>query len=39
VLFEVLKLDPTLHDLEVTGAKLEEAFLALTDDSREEEAA
>ncbi|MGH8307834.1 MAG: ABC transporter ATP-binding protein [Gammaproteobacteria bacterium] len=39
VLFEMLKLDPTLHDLEVTGAKLEEAFLALTDDSREEEAA
>ncbi len=39
VLFEMLKLDPTLHDLEVTGAKLEEAFLALTDDNREEKAA
>ncbi|MGH8278090.1 MAG: ABC transporter ATP-binding protein [Gammaproteobacteria bacterium] len=39
VLFEMLKLDPALHDLEVTGARLEEAFLALTDDHREEKAA
>lgn len=39
VLLEMLKLDPAIHDLEVTGAKLEEAFLALTDDSHEEKAA
>lgn len=39
VLFEMLKLDPALRDLEVTGAKLEEAFLVLTDDHREEQAA
>ncbi|MGH8312196.1 MAG: ABC transporter ATP-binding protein [Gammaproteobacteria bacterium] len=39
VLFEMLKLDPALHDLEVTGAKLEEAFLALTDENHEEKAA
>ncbi|MBU6421534.1 MAG: ABC transporter ATP-binding protein [Gammaproteobacteria bacterium] len=39
VLFEMLKLDPALHDLEVTGAKLEEAFLALTDEDHEEQAA
>ncbi|MGA9852208.1 MAG: ABC transporter ATP-binding protein [Gammaproteobacteria bacterium] len=39
VLFEMLKLDHALHDLEVTGAKLEEAFLALTDETREEKAA
>lgn len=38
-LFEMLRLDPSLHDLEVTGARLEEAFLALTDDHREEQAA
>ncbi|MGB9429375.1 MAG: ABC transporter ATP-binding protein [Gammaproteobacteria bacterium] len=39
VLFEMLKLDPELHDLEVSGAKLEEAFLALTDNNRQEQAA
>ena len=39
VLFEMLKLDPALHDLEVTGARLEEAFLALTNNHREEQAA
>ncbi len=39
VLLEMLKLDPALHDLEVTGAKLEEAFLVLTDDAHEEKAA
>lgn len=39
VLLEMFKLDPALHDLEVTGAKLEDAFLALTDDSCKEEAA
>ena len=39
VLFEMLKLDPALHDLEVTGARLEEAFLALTADRPEEQAA
>lgn len=39
LLFEMLKRDPALHDLEVTGAKLEEAFLALTDDSQKEQAA
>ena len=39
VLFEMLRLDPALQDLEVTGAKLEEAFLALTDDNREAQAA
>lgn len=38
-LFEMLKLDPELHELEVTGAKLEEAFLALTDEHHEEQAA
>ncbi|HVA56086.1 MAG TPA: ABC transporter ATP-binding protein [Gammaproteobacteria bacterium] len=31
LLRELLSLDHTLHDLEVSGAKLEEAFLALTD--------
>lgn len=39
VLFEMLKLDPGLHDLEVAGAKLEEAFLALTDGNPKEQAA
>lgn len=38
-LFEMLKLDSALHDLEVTGAKLEEAFLALTNAEHEEKAA
>ena len=32
VVAELLRLDPSLTDLEVTGAGLEEAFLALTDD-------
>ncbi len=39
VLFEILKLDPELHDLEVTGARLEDAFLALTQDNPGEQAA
>ena len=39
VLAEMLRFDPALHDLEVTGAKLEEAFLALTDNNHEEQAA
>lgn len=39
VLREMLKLDPELHDLEVSGAKLEEAFLALTEDTQTEQAA
>ena len=39
VLYEMLKLDPALQDLEVTGAKLEEAFLALTVDNQKEKAA
>jgi len=39
VVFELLKRDPTLHDLEVTGARLEDAFLALTDDTLMEKAA
>lgn len=39
VLFEMLKLDPTLHDLEVSGARLEEAFLALTENNQQEQAA
>ena len=39
VLLEMLKLDAALHDLEVTGARLEEAFLALTEDRPEEQAA
>lgn len=39
VLFEMFKLDPSLHDLEVGGAKLEEAFLALTENNHEEQAA
>lgn len=38
-LLEMLKLDPGLHDLEVTGAKLKEAFLALTEEHCEEQAA
>lgn len=33
VVFELLKLDPDLHDLEVTGARLEEAFVALTEEA------
>lgn len=37
--FELLKLDATLHDLEVSGARLEEAFMALTEDHSLEEAA
>ncbi|MGH8127821.1 MAG: ATP-binding cassette domain-containing protein [Gammaproteobacteria bacterium] len=39
VVFELLKQDPTLHDLEVTGARLEDAFLALTEDTHLEQAA
>ncbi|MGA7964334.1 MAG: ABC transporter ATP-binding protein [Gammaproteobacteria bacterium] len=39
VVFELLKLDATLHNLEVTGARLEDAFLALTEDSHLEQAA
>lgn len=39
VLYEMLRLDPELHDLEVTGAGLEEAFLALTEDSSKKQAA
>lgn len=39
VVFELLKLDSTLHDLEVSGARLEEAFLALTDETRVEKTA
>ncbi len=35
VLFEMLRLDPALHDLEVTDARLEEAFLSLTNDNHE----
>ena len=35
VLREMLTRDPGLHDLEVTGARLEEAFLALTGETRE----
>ena len=31
---QLLQLDESLSDLEVTGAGLEEAFLALTDDPR-----
>ncbi|MGH8426897.1 MAG: ATP-binding cassette domain-containing protein [Gammaproteobacteria bacterium] len=39
VVFELLKRDAALHDLEVTGARLEEAFLALTEDHPLEKAA
>ncbi|MDE2233979.1 MAG: ABC transporter ATP-binding protein [Gammaproteobacteria bacterium] len=39
MLLEMLKLDPALHDLEITGARLEEAFLALTENRPEEQAA
>ncbi len=39
VLREMLRLDPELHDLEVTGARLEEAFLSLTQDSSAKEGA
>ena len=39
VLFEMFKLDPALRDLEVTGARLEEAFLTLTEAHPEEQAA
>ena len=39
LLRELLNLDHTLHDLEVSGARLEEAFLALTDDTHVEKAA
>ncbi len=39
VVFELLKLDPDLHDLEVAGARLEEAFIALTGTPDMEEAA
>ncbi len=35
VLFEMLRLDPALHDLEITDARLEEAFLSLTNDNHE----
>ncbi len=33
VVFALLKLDATLHDLEVSSARLEDAFLALTEDT------
>ncbi|MGH8271737.1 MAG: ABC transporter ATP-binding protein, partial [Gammaproteobacteria bacterium] len=39
VLFELLKRDATLHDLEVSGARLEEAFISLTEDNPLEQAA
>lgn len=38
VLRRLLELDPDLHDLEVTGARLEEAFLSLTRDQNPREA-
>jgi len=38
VLRELFSLDPTLHDLEVSSAKLEEAFLTLTENKPEEKA-
>ena len=39
VVFELLKRDATLHDLEVSGARLEDAFLSLTEDKPLEKAA
>ncbi|MGH8126432.1 MAG: ABC transporter ATP-binding protein [Rhodanobacteraceae bacterium] len=39
VLREMFRLDPDLHDLEVVGARLEEAFLSLTRDEAVKEAA
>jgi ABC-2 type transport system ATP-binding protein len=39
VLRRMFELDPDLHDLEVTGARLEEAFLSLTQDPTAKEAA
>lgn len=39
VVLELLKRDDALHDLEVTGARLEEAFLALTEEHPLEKAA
>lgn len=39
VLREMFRLDPELRDLEVTGARLEEAFLSLTQDNTAQEAA
>ncbi|MGH8273624.1 MAG: ABC transporter ATP-binding protein, partial [Gammaproteobacteria bacterium] len=39
VVFALLKLDDTLRDLEVTGARLEDAFVALTEDKHLEQAA
>jgi ABC-2 type transport system ATP-binding protein len=39
VVYELFLADPSLHDLEVTGAGLEDAFLAITNDSKFLEAA
>ena len=39
VVYKLLQMDSTLHDLEVRGARLEEAFIALTGNGTMEEAA
>lgn len=39
VVYKLLQMDSTLHDLEVSGARLEEAFIALTGNDTTEKAA